>query len=336
MRIGGEALEVDRPRIDVVAAERIAHESAHGGRVGVEPVPEHQRPELLLGELGAGETIVGRASEEPLEHLPQTLGQLPHLEPRIGNDRLLHAAELLGRVGILEEPVPDDELVQDDPRRVDVAPVVVGLAPRLLGRHVCVLPAARLPRGLGLPGLPDEAGDAEVEELHLALEAHHHVVGRDVAVDEVEPRPVGSTAGMGVAESAEEVRGDVEGERQGHRSPVAPKRLVQPREVAPEHVLHCDVVVRPYLAEIEDLYDVGVAEAGTDLRLPDEHRHEPWIVRQIGEDPFDDEPFLEPLRPEASREEHLGHPARRDAIEQLVLSESGGQVHSGAPTDGAG
>ena len=59
-----------------------------------------------------------------------------------------------------------------------------GLAPRLLRRHVRELALERARRREAC--LPHRPRDAEVGELHLALERHEHVVQRDVAMDEAE------------------------------------------------------------------------------------------------------------------------------------------------------
>ncbi len=72
------------------------------------------------------------------------------------------------------------------------------LAARVLGAHV--------------PGLADDgllaqildervgAGDPEVADLHLALEAQEHVGGRDVAVHEAEARAVVAAGAVRIVE----------------------------------------------------------------------------------------------------------------------------------------
>ena len=92
-----------------------------------------------------------------------------------------------------EGQLAGDHLVEQHAQREDVAAVVDGLAARLLGAHVAQGPEheARLRLGerlhlgdavlrlrLGL----EQLGEAEVEDLGVAVRRHDHVLGLDVAV----------------------------------------------------------------------------------------------------------------------------------------------------------
>ena len=72
------------------------------------------------------------------------------------------------------------------------------------------------------------------------------------------------------------------------------------------------------LAEVEDLDDVRMGEAGHHLGLVDEHVHELLVVGQVGQDALDRHHLLEPLDAGALGPEHLRHPADRDTLEQAV------------------
>ena len=83
---------------------------------------------------------------------------------------------------------PGEDLPEDDPERVEVAPPVDVLAARLLGRHVAEL---ALEDAL-LLGEEARARDAEVGDLHRALEREEDVLRAHVAVDDVERLPASS------------------------------------------------------------------------------------------------------------------------------------------------
>ena len=96
-----------------------------------------------------------------------------------------------------EGPLPGQHLVEDDAERELVAPEVDDLAPRLLRRHVGHRPEddplLAQGRERGRPGVGwIVAGDlvpgqAEVEELGVAVLRQEDVLGLDVAVDDSLP-----------------------------------------------------------------------------------------------------------------------------------------------------
>jgi hypothetical protein len=67
--------------------------------------------------------------------------------------------------------------------------------------------------------------------------------------------------------------------------------------------------------------DVRVVEAGGELRLLDEHPDEGLVIREVRQDPLDDEHPLEAGRTLDAALEDLGHPAASDALEERVLAE---------------
>ena len=87
----------------------------------------------------------------------------------------------LGQRGGLIGQAPGDQLVGDDPERVQVGARPGLLAARLLGRQVGG--GAEHRADLGDAGLLGRLGDAEVGELDLALARAQQVAGLDVAVD---------------------------------------------------------------------------------------------------------------------------------------------------------
>ena len=59
-----------------------------------------------------------------------------------------------------------------------------------------------------------------------------------------------------------------------------------------------------------------------ELGLGEEHLDELRVLREVGEDALDDQQLLEAHRPVGLGEEHLGHAARGELAEQLVLPQS--------------
>ena len=90
----------------------------------------------------------------------------------------------------MEQPLDREHLVHHDGEREHVAAAIERLAEDLLGRHVRVL---ALDRAGARPRVrAARLRDAEVEQLHGAVGAHHDVRRRHVAVDDAEQRAVGA------------------------------------------------------------------------------------------------------------------------------------------------
>jgi len=67
--------------------------------------------------------------------------------------------------------------------------------------------------------------------------------------------------------------------------------------------------------------DVRVVEARRQLGLVDEHLHERRVVRQVREDPLDDEHALEARRALDTGLQDVGHAATPDTLIERVLAE---------------
>ena len=87
-------------------------------------------------------------------------------------------------VGVAEEEaLPGEHLPEDDPHGEDVGAGVDLLPLRGLGREVAEL--ALDDPGLALLELARRLGEAEVDDLHLAVLGDEHVGRRHVAVDDL-------------------------------------------------------------------------------------------------------------------------------------------------------
>jgi hypothetical protein len=85
--------------------------------------------------------------------------------------------------------------------------------------------------------------------------------------------------------------------------------------------LHGDVVPPVDLVEVEDVHDVGVGEPRGEARLLDEHPHEVARGAVVAADELEGDLLHEPGRARHLGPEDLGHPARRDGLEESVLSD---------------
>ncbi len=198
----------------------------------------------------------------------------------------------------------------------EIASRVELAADDLLRRHVPQL-AFEL-AGVGAPFDLGRAGDAEVGELDRAGSVDEHVAGRHVAMHERERAAHVVARTVGVLERAEHRQRDVEADVEVDVFTARRCRADQPRPRRAVDVLHRHVELAVLLAEVEHLDDVRVRQARAYPRLVDEHRDEVGVACVLREDALDRDDLFEPVRPAATREVHLGHPARRDPPEQLV------------------
>ena len=120
--------------------------------------------------------------ERAVEHLLERRGAFGIDRPWPRYQRLAHRLEGAAALEVTEERPAQGELEQDDAEREDVAAPVDALALGLFGRHVREL---ALDRPLLLDRV-SRAGDAEVDDAHRAVEGEQHVLGADVAVDDLQ------------------------------------------------------------------------------------------------------------------------------------------------------
>lgn len=125
----------------------------------------------------------------------------------------LHACEDLHVGACGDGSFACEELVEDDAERVDVAAVVEALAAGLFWAHVGEFSAELA--GCGSDGLVGGDGDAEVDELGLAVARDEDVGGRDVAVDEAEASALLVAPVVDIGEAAADFGDDEEGELVG-------------------------------------------------------------------------------------------------------------------------
>ena len=252
-----------RPRVALVRPRIVAHDLAHEGRqprarkIGREAVQEllQRLPELACRR----ESIVGSLLQAAHDHRLELARHAHAMRRRRRDGSLAHDVEQLLQVLLDVEHLPDDHFVEQDPGGEDVGARVDRIAPGLLGRHVVVL--ALDDAGGGLLPAQRRLGDAEVDDLDLAVVADEHVLRRDVAMHDLERAAARVTLAVRVVEPLRHLGGDERGHLEGKVDVVlgrAPQELVQIDAV---DQLHGDVVLLVDAAEVERLHDVGVGAA---------------------------------------------------------------------------
>ncbi len=175
---------------------------------------------LRTAPSGLSEPVLERVAEllRGLEAIRRLLRERAHgdrIELRVDlredarrcRHRIVHQlTEGADRVVAVEQGPPSEQLPEDDPHREEVRAPVDRLARRLLGRHVRDLPLQD--PDLGLVPRDDRLCDPEIDELHLAVVADEDVVGANVAMDDLEWRPVVVAQSVGVSEAVASVGDD--------------------------------------------------------------------------------------------------------------------------------
>jgi hypothetical protein len=173
----------------------------------------------------AGEARVAplaqRAHDDRVK-LRRHLGDLGRVRDRVVDDGA-HRRQL----GVApEQPLAGDRLPEHDAQREHVGAVVDVFSRRLFGRHVVDL--ALEPARVGVRDPPERARDAEVDQLHGALERDQDVLRRHVPVDDAQRPAVAVAERVCVGEPAGRLRNDVRRQRRAGRAVLA-RRLAQQR-----------------------------------------------------------------------------------------------------------
>ena len=160
-----------------------------------------------------------------------------------------------------EQPLAGQQLIQHDAAGEDVRATVNRLAAHLLGRHIGELAFEDARLGLGLArGL--HFGDAEVDELDLALVADHDVLRGYIAVDQLQVIAQRVLLAVRVVQRLAQLHHQHAGLRHRHRRGAVGKLLLtalcNAAQVAPGDVLHRNKVRVLDFAPVEHLADAGV------------------------------------------------------------------------------
>ena len=294
-RCGGRA---DRRRRLVGARE---HRRRRLGRLGGDADPARDPLEIgvhLLGGVVAVGGILRERAQRDVVEVARDLGAVRRGWG--GNLREVLHRDLDRRLAV-ERDAAGEQLVEDDPGRVEVGGLVDRGTARLLGREV--LRGADDRAGLGHLARRAGARDPEVHHLDAALAVDDHVVRLDVAVDD--PVPVRE------AQRREDLARVVDRDPERRRAARDEQLLQRP----PLDVLHRDVVRPLGLAAVVDRDDARMREPGGVLRLAAEALDE-LLVAGV--------PVVEDLDRDAAAELLVGgevdvrHPARAELPDDQV------------------
>ena len=112
-----------------------------------------------------------------------------------------------------------------------------------------------------------------------------------------------------------------------HRLLLLPAALEDGAQVLAVDVLHRDEVLAVRARELVDARDVAVAQQAGDLGLVDQHLDEVVVLGEVGEHALDRDQVGVTAGVEGLGPVDLGHPAERDAVEQVVPAELLGPSH---------
>ena len=268
--------------------------------------------------------VLGKATlDHPAQGPGQGGGERRQRLGRVVDDR----GDRLGRRLAAERLAARRHLVQDRPERELVRAVVDGAAARLLRGHVAGRPEHDPGRGLRRgrlgPGgrgrvepvllsagaVAAQLGEAEVEDLDVAVGGHHDVLGLQVPVDDA--------GGVGLGEAVRDLGSDVEQPSNGQGARILGQDQLAQR--VPLDHLHHDVGQAGGLADVVDGDDVGVVERGGGPGLLREAAHAARVGGELLGQELDGEVAVEVV---VARAPDLSHPPCAEAGKKLVLAET--------------
>ena len=227
-----------------------------------------QRGRELVGGLPAPVRIRLQALQENRVELDR---QPFHLLRRRVGDPGLRLDELHDVVVVVEALFTGEQLEQHQRERVEIAARVDAPLVRLLRRHVLRLPLHHPDLRLGRPA--HRLGDPEVEDLHVALVGQQDVVGREIAMHELQRPPRFVLGAVRVLEPEQHVDRDVHRERRRELLSRHQHGAEHGAQVLAVHVFEDDVGDRADRADFVHADDVAMREPHADPRLVLEHRH---------------------------------------------------------------
>jgi len=240
-----------------------------------------------------------------------------HWKPRdLQLRRVLELAEDRGHGGLAtERQGSGEQLVDDHPEGVEVAPKVHRLTAKLLGAHVLRGAHERPGGGHRVAACPSQVmlGDAEVHDADDLLPVAHQVRGLQVPVNDA-----GTVDGLEAARHLEDhVPGVLPGETAGGAG--------HPSQVLPVDELHADVAEPPVLTVAVDRADVAVPHPPCETDLGAEATLDPpRLPGHVRAQDLDGDRLAELLVPGLVDHPHPTAPERAEDLEP------GGEERTGA------
>lgn len=127
-------------------------------------------------------------------------------------------------------------------------------------------------------------------------------------------------SGVRVVQPLARVGHDPQGDVPRHPLPTRPRAAHDAAQVLAVNELHGDEVGAVLFAELVDLRDVRVVEAGDDLRLVQEHLNELRVLGEVRQDSFDHYVAVEALDAGLLCKPHLSHATGGQLLDVLVLA----------------
>src|SRR5665213_2336967 len=193
----------------------------------------------------------------------------------------------------------NEELPEQHPQRVDVAAAVGSLAREDLRCGVARSPDERAWRSQSR--IRSGSSDAEIDETDLAGESHHHIVGRDVSMDD-------PSYTVSVRERSSDLANDVDHYRRRDGLAAAERAGSELCEGAALNVLLRDERLFVHAVRRERLSDSAVRQRPDEVGFALKARESLWVRQGIGVQAFNDAELLRP-RPTGEGQEHGPHPA---------------------------
>ncbi|MFT3925720.1 MAG: hypothetical protein QM778_24475 [Myxococcales bacterium] len=166
----------------------------------------------------------------------------------------------------------------------------------------------------------ERLGDAEIQQLDVAVVGEEHVLRAHVAVHHLERFAVEPLQIVRVVQTARGLRDDANFllERQAD----GPELALCDAQRLPLEILHGDEVATFGLADLVGLHDVRMIQASREARLVEEHVHELFRVSEhVLAQRLHDEQLVKPGGPQYHREVDIGHTALTERCDQTVLAE---------------
>ncbi len=217
---------------------------------------------------------------------------------------------------------PQQRIRQDHARRIDVRAEAGRSASDLFGRDVARLPPNGL--GTGLVRRVPELCDAEVHQLHFAVEADQDVARTHVPVDQAQGTALPVLGGVGRVQAPQHVPHHPQGDPQGKPAVVVAGPLQGLMEAPALHVLHGDVRPPVHHRQIEDLDDVRVVQAGHQPGLSEKQATQGrvgFVVRQEG---LEHDPPSKPAKPFQIGQKQFAHPALMQRPDDFITTFAAG------------
>ncbi|OQB11059.1 MAG: hypothetical protein BWY17_04036 [Deltaproteobacteria bacterium ADurb.Bin207] len=197
----------------------------------------------------------------------------------------------------------------------------------MFGRHV-LQASFELPGARGLESYR-RFGDAEVENASDSIESDHDILGRHIAVDDMQGLAILSQDFMGGMQPLKNVGDDGGYDAMGGIQLCFVRGLDEAAHGIAREVFHDDDQVFAFGCEVEDRNDIGVSNACREVGLIEEHGHEVRITRAMGMHSLDGHRFGKLVFVDSTSVIHGRHTAGCNLSLQHIASNDEGQFDSG-------